>query len=306
MRSVLAILLASFMASKAYAQVSLPHDSSFSVEEGFVDEVALPIPWGATGSVIVTADDVAHSGSQSVRIPAATPEHVLSLSFDPSGSTVVFIDYYVQLGVSPLPTLPLLTTPETTAMLALQSGGANVGEWAFLDGDALGGGQWFRSGAELSLDALGRSGWQHITLRLDLFSSLWDVYVNEQLLAANLGFVESLQVGSEAINIYGNSSTTSYLDTFEVSAVNPLFTDHDSDGIDDMYESENGLSILADDRDLDLDGDGLSNLEEYLWGFDPQDSDDGDSDFDGDGYPAWIEMQLGTNPNLMSGSVNGR
>ncbi|MFQ3224103.1 MAG: hypothetical protein ACI8Z5_000346 [Lentimonas sp.] len=44
-----------------------------------------------TDDSIVTADDVSHSDAQSIRIPAATPEHVLSLSFDPGVSPVVFV-----------------------------------------------------------------------------------------------------------------------------------------------------------------------------------------------------------------------
>ncbi|MDG1115223.1 MAG: HYR domain-containing protein [Pseudomonadales bacterium] len=45
--------------------------------------------------------------------------------------------------------------------------------------------------------------------------------------------------------------------------------DTDNDGIDDLFEVENGLDPNADDAEEDADGDGRSNLDEYLEGKDP-------------------------------------
>ena len=45
--------------------------------------------------------------------------------------------------------------------------------------------------------------------------------------------------------------------------------DTDNDGIDDLFEVENGLDPNADDAEADADGDGRSNLDEYLEGKDP-------------------------------------
>ncbi|TNE92576.1 MAG: hypothetical protein EP330_01130 [Deltaproteobacteria bacterium] len=46
--------------------------------------------------------------------------------------------------------------------------------------------------------------------------------------------------------------------------------DHDHDGMDDLWESENGLDPTRDDSQEDPDGDGYSNLDEFLLGSDPQ------------------------------------
>jgi hypothetical protein len=49
--------------------------------------------------------------------------------------------------------------------------------------------------------------------------------------------------------------------------LSPLTTDSDGDGIPDKYEVGFGLNpVSSSDRDLDLDGDGWSNYEEYLYG----------------------------------------
>jgi hypothetical protein len=56
--------------------------------------------------------------------------------------------------------------------------------------------------------------------------------------------------------------------------------DRDKDGMPDWWEEEIGLDPTFDDSMLDYDGDGLSNLEEFLYGLNPW-----DSDTDGDGVP---------------------
>lgn len=45
--------------------------------------------------------------------------------------------------------------------------------------------------------------------------------------------------------------------------------DHDHDGMDDAWEAEHGLDPTVDDATGDPDGDGFTNLDEYLLGTDP-------------------------------------
>jgi len=59
----------------------------------------------------------------------------------------------------------------------------------------------------------------------------------------------------------------------------------------DGWEVQYGLNPLVDDSAEDLDSDGLTNLEEYLYGTDPT-----NPDTDGDGMPDGWEVQYGLNP----------
>ncbi|MGI9239563.1 MAG: hypothetical protein ACR2RV_02110, partial [Verrucomicrobiales bacterium] len=56
--------------------------------------------------------------------------------------------------------------------------------------------------------------------------------------------------------------------TIQVAAV---IDDTDDDGMDDEWETENGLVVGTDDSALDNDGDGASSLEEFLASTDPGD-----------------------------------
>jgi hypothetical protein len=57
------------------------------------------------------------------------------------------------------------------------------------------------------------------------------------------------------------------------AAVLTVLADSDGDGLPDDWEAAHGLNSMdASDAALDADGDGATNLEEYLAGTDPQDS----------------------------------
>ncbi len=67
--------------------------------------------------------------------------------------------------------------------------------------------------------------------------------------------------------------------------------DSDDDGMPDDWELENGLDPSEDDSGGDLDGDGVTNYDEYLAGTSPT-----SSDTDGDGWADGDEIAAGGDP----------
>ncbi len=65
--------------------------------------------------------------------------------------------------------------------------------------------------------------------------------------------------------------------------------DADADGMPDIYESANGLNPNARDATLDLDSDGLKNIDEYTLG-----TQANNPDTDGDGLRDGVETGTGT------------
>lgn len=75
---------------------------------------------------------------------------------------------------------------------------------------------------------------------------------------------------------------------------NDVDPDDDNDGMSDSYEIKHGLNpFYAADAGLDLDGDGLTNLQESAYGTNPRLADS-----DGDGINDKDEIAMGRNPNI--------
>ena len=74
--------------------------------------------------------------------------------------------------------------------------------------------------------------------------------------------------------------------TGNIHVTNPNDPDTDGDGMPDGWEVDNGLDPTVDDALGDPDNDGVSNLDEYLAGTNPQAA----PDTDGDGLPDYFEI----------------
>jgi len=109
------------------------------------------------------------------------------------------------------------------------------------------------------------SGAPKLTIRIDESGPVpvWDFYLGERLILANLGLLENTHSKRLAIRIGQRSSVL--LKEFAVSRENPLFEDVNVNGIPDAYETEllGGLIEDAGGRSVPIDG-GPSLLESYL------------------------------------------
>lgn len=84
-----------------------------------------------------------------------------------------------------------------------------------------------------------------------------------------------------------------------------LAPDSDNDGMNDAWEIANGLTVGANDASLDLDNDGLSNIQEYmLFGLNVNSAND--DDIDNDGVKDGLEFNTyGTSPLLADSDGDG-
>lgn len=166
--------------------------------------------------------------------------------------------------------------------------------------------------------------WVRFTVRIDPVTSTADVWLNGKLavIDAPRSSVYAASPFAPSFYIQGSSNGPLGFDAFQCTPVNPLFGDMDADGLPDSWELAHGLNISLNDRETDLDGDGLTNLREYIlhtlpesedsdndqipdkWeldhGFDPLSNRDARQDVDYDGATNYEEYVDGTDPRDVS------
>ncbi len=280
----------------------LPYVTDFEADEEYVPgTLDAQHGWSVTaGSAQVITSDAAH-GEQSVSLEAGATAATADQEFGPgqSNPTVVFIDLFAKPVAAADPSTGVLFDLDNARLGCVVDGGS--GRFTALDGDGQGGGNWKTQDPVLLLDGNNTAlAWCRLTARLDYTSKTWDFFLDGRLLAADLKFRFGEPGRFGGISFRGDVAAATGLDDLYAGADNPLFVDADRDGMDDAWEMAQGLDPLVNDRAGDPDGDGLTNIREFMLGTDP-----GKNDTDGDGLTDAQELALGTNPRLADTDADG-
>ena len=274
------------------AQTTPPFATGFESTEGYsLGSLAAQNGWTVPQGSAVITNDTAYAGTFSVGLLTSSGPTKISHDFAAfSGGTVTYVDFWAR------PSVAYVRTDSTTvsadgsifSLVRLDSSGHLV----VFDGDGSGGGRWVSTGRSVALNRSGQaSTWVRFTVRQDYSTKKWDLWIDDQLALVDLGLKDNTQTYLSQFSVLSSGLATGYLDNLAITSTNPLFTDADNDGMADSWETAHGLSATTNDRNGDLDGDGLSNIEEYALGTNPN-----STDTDGDGLPDAWEVAHATNP----------
>ena len=193
-----------------------------------------------------------------------------------TGDGISFADFYLKPKAVGIADIEEVVDSEGALIGFVKTG--TEGETFIFNGDGADGGDWLGTKTTASLDANDiAQSWVRYTIRHDFSNNLWDLYIDGTLEVISLGLLADTATYLNEFVVMGYLNGAVNFDLFSLTFANPLFTDADKDGIKDAYESMHGLNPALNDRDLDPDGDGLTNIEEFLWG---TFADNADSDGD--------------------------
>ncbi len=204
------------------------------------------------------------AGARSLALQAGAAAAVAGTGFVISSSpNVTFLDLYFRpVAATAAADSARIMTESAKVGFQTVSGQGEV--YAF---DGVGANQWVGTGYRFNLNGSNQAtGWLHLTLRLDYTAKAWDLFADGKLVDYDLAFTSNSETFLRQLSLQGVMAAAAYADGILASDTNPLFTDADKDGMDDTWESANGLNPAANDRNGNLDGDAYTNISEYFSG----------------------------------------
>ena len=246
--------------------------AGFEVAEGYaLGSLDGQVGWTSStpGATVTTT---AAQGAQALQLTAGASAFASRTIAPPPNRGVVFFDFLAQPSAAALPgESSLISAGGGVLGFLLGSGTASV---RALDGNGSGGGAWtapvpqvdwpLGSGSSQSAD------WHRFTLREDFASNTWDLSVDGQLVAVDLGF-RDVPPATIEFSILGQADASTRLDALYVGEANPVFQDTASDGIPDSWKTLYGLDPASNLRQVSPNDSGMPMIEYYRLGLNPAD-----------------------------------
>jgi alpha-tubulin suppressor-like RCC1 family protein len=251
---------------------ALPYRADFETSEGYT---AGPLDkqqgWKTTQGLITVVSEPGVSGAQRVDLLPSVGRAEVVQEFVPFvAHPIIYVDFFAR-PVADADVNASSTFTLEGARFALGESAAG-GRLQGYDGAGDGSGQW-RSTAfvtDLNVDHQ-TEGWVRFTARLDFTQHRWDLYAGGSMVAADLGFILNSSQAFTLLTLRGHAARNSSFDDLFAGAENPLFPDANNNGIDDAWETVHGLPLSANNRDLSPTGNGITVVQAYVGGTDPND-----------------------------------
>lgn len=214
------------------------------------------------GNALITGDAVVlESGSPRAEIAKTFTQF--------NGEDTVFIAYRMYGAAGEPPSNAPESSSPNVFHVALAAEGGFARLYVF-DGDGSGNGVWTPTQGKSPIDSSGNLlDWVEVTIRIDFNRKVFDLYLNNGIVGFGYGFLDSEQEAFSQFRFRGNPTSTVFFDDFYAGISPQGWINQSGDGLDDSWKTAHGLSLGGDIRDLDVDADGLSNIEEFFLGTNP-------------------------------------
>lgn len=286
----LAALLASTFVQAAEP---LPYEANFESSGGFeLGGLDGQRGWSVEeGSAVITEGE-GREGSRALRLEPSDPVGSVGLTVATGErGNILYSDLYLRPGA---------TNPEAGAVVGAEGSFTGFfrieagGELYIFNGNGQGGGDWLATGAKFATQEDGSvQEWIRLSLRQDFEQKVWDLFINGKIFRANLGFWKDAEVAPQEarFTLTGHTAVPLWVDDVKIDSNSVAYDDADRDGLPDDWEVAHRLDSSLPNRDDDLDGDGLTNVEELVVSTSPS-----LADTDGDGMNDGDEVSVGGDP----------
>jgi RHS repeat-associated protein len=233
-----------------------------------IDYMTPPGDWSSyNGMADISPTGTGYAGGQALRLKQGLNDEAWlnkRVNWTPADGQVAFIDFQIKPGSSAIGSLADFLSNGTQLAFQIPEN-TTTGQIWVLNGndDRTGAEQWMMTNSSFTVASgdVAAQNWMRVTIRQDYDHKIWDLFVNGQLVAVNLGFEEREGL-INSLNFYGSKVGDTLVDNLQVLPTNMLYTDTDKDGIPNAWETANGTNPNVYDRDTIVNG--KSNLDRYL------------------------------------------